>query len=842
MRTVHDSGPIEDIIKALEIYDLEQPLGTGGMGTVHLLKNRLTGRQYASKVCILPDRADHRLFLEELRVWIDLPVHPHLAACYFFRTVQDRVVIFAEYLAGGSIADGLRRADLNATEQILDVAIQSARGLAALHEFGFVHGDVKPGNILLTRDGQVKVADFGLAFSRRRIPGLRRGSELYRSPEQFSETVTAASDVWSWGLTVLEMFTREPRWSDGNAAPSALREYLRQGGKMPVKLAAVLKRCFEWKPERRWASMREIEADLLGVFQEVTRRDYAYEAPFLPSSFSSGEEPVRLHYTTWPAPQTWLDWIQEQSAGSGETASEELPLPESRTGQVLSDLIAYDDVLSALRALVARRPELRQKIPRVHLCRGFIYERLHDYAAASQAFEQVMTTYDEALTESQEERVELLGLAMTHRASVLNRLSRWNEALEVLHQAGELYASAHDVHGLSEVITTEAIARSEGGEGELAIEAAIRALQTAYENAKEGWRDVAAVALALSNLGSVAQRWGQRERAAEALASATENFEKLLTVGWTEADVERLAVEHPELERTTIRAALSIDRPHLQSILSDWAQVAAHYTSLLAETGRADEAADFARRGIQRLEELEPWLRAAFSERIAGFYFGLGEAELFAGRHNESVMACGKAADLYNDLVGRQGRDDLGADLGVVYANWSTAMIRGGDLGGGTKILDRAAELFEAYHRARPGQKTAHNWARIVVNRGIAEYHRKDWRAAREFFDQALRIYASVRGESASIFGDVAWARASRGYASLLLGDVHEGIEDLHVSVPVIQSEAKRTGRAELVSLTERFEKLWGDREWGFAEAEVPPLSRNEEGGSGKWWKGWFGR
>src|SRR5207248_349285 len=175
MRTVHYSGPVEEVVKALEIYDIEQPLGTGGMGTVHLLKNRLTGRQYAGKVCILPDRADHRLFLEELRVWIDLPVHPHLAACYFFRTVHDRVVIFAEYLAGGSIADRLRRGDLETTEQMLDVAIQSARGLGALHEFGYVHGDVKPGNILLTGDGQVKVADFGLSFSRRRIPGLRRG-------------------------------------------------------------------------------------------------------------------------------------------------------------------------------------------------------------------------------------------------------------------------------------------------------------------------------------------------------------------------------------------------------------------------------------------------------------------------------------------------------------------------------------------------------------------------------------------------------------------------------------------------------------------------------------------
>ena len=124
-------------------------------------------------------------------------------------------------------------------------------------------------------------------------------------------------------------------------------------------------------------------------------------------------------------------------------------------------------------------------------------------------------------------------------------------------------------------------------------------------------------------------------------------------------------------------------------------------------------------------KSFEPWLRAAFSEQIAGLYFGLGEAELFARRFNESALACSKAAKLYNHLVGRQGRDDLGESLGKVYANWSAAMFSGGNPAGGTETLDKAAELFGANYRARPSQNTAHNWARIVVNRGIAEYHRQ---------------------------------------------------------------------------------------------------------------------
>lgn len=91
MQTAQYPGSVDKTIKALEIYDIERPLGTGSMGTVHLLKNRLSGRQYACKFCILPDRADHRLFLEKLRVWIDLPIHPHPCSVLLFPTAFQEI-------------------------------------------------------------------------------------------------------------------------------------------------------------------------------------------------------------------------------------------------------------------------------------------------------------------------------------------------------------------------------------------------------------------------------------------------------------------------------------------------------------------------------------------------------------------------------------------------------------------------------------------------------------------------------------------------------------------------------------------------------------------------------
>ena len=127
--------------------DLVQ-LGAGGTGKVYLPRSRSTGQPFAVKRAFLRNEDSRRNFLAELRTWIDLPEHPHLVACRFFRTAGDEVVIFAEYVEGGSLADWIRERRLTGLEQILDAAIQFAWGLHAAHAFGLVHQDVKPSNAL----------------------------------------------------------------------------------------------------------------------------------------------------------------------------------------------------------------------------------------------------------------------------------------------------------------------------------------------------------------------------------------------------------------------------------------------------------------------------------------------------------------------------------------------------------------------------------------------------------------------------------------------------------------------------------------------------------------------
>ena len=224
----------------LDDFRVEQHLGRGGMGDVYLVRSQSIGQQYAVKR-ILPQLVKNwkhrRAFLNELRNWIDLPEHPNLTACRFFRTVENQTLVFAEYVPGGSLEQWIQQERLQALDQALDVAIQFAWGLAVAHDRGLVHQDVKPLNVLMTEEGIPKVTDFGLAKARGVVEAIQArpaadptsrlseetihgalvtgatGTPAYCSREQAEgRRLSHKTDVWSWGLSVLAMFVGERTW------------------------------------------------------------------------------------------------------------------------------------------------------------------------------------------------------------------------------------------------------------------------------------------------------------------------------------------------------------------------------------------------------------------------------------------------------------------------------------------------------------------------------------------------------------------------------------------------------------------------------------------------------
>jgi WD40 repeat protein/serine/threonine protein kinase len=298
----------------LGLYEVREVFTGGGRGLVYRIRHRGWGIDLAVKsprpeyFRTEQDKAD---FEEEAKTWVNLSLHPHTVTCYYVRRLGGVPRVFAEYVAGGSLASWIQTKKLylggpeKAAERILDVAIQVAWGLQQAHEQGLVHRDVKPGNILLTGEGVAKVTDFGMARARG-VPSAAPGNEAstsimvsaggmtpaFCSPEQAEgQPVSRKTDIWSWGVSVLAMFTGAVSWSAGYLAAGVLQQYLESRSKrgtaleesdlpsMPAALAELVGHCFQRAPEARPKDMLEIVAVLQKVYEQTTGSPYHRKTP-----------------------------------------------------------------------------------------------------------------------------------------------------------------------------------------------------------------------------------------------------------------------------------------------------------------------------------------------------------------------------------------------------------------------------------------------------------------------------------------------------------------------------------------------------------------------------------
>jgi WD40 repeat protein/serine/threonine protein kinase len=288
----------------LDLYEVKEVHEGGGMGVVYRVYHRGWNRDVAVKS---PRRSYFQTeqqkedFVREAESWVNLGLHPHVVNCDYVRTLGGIPRIFAEYVDGGSLADHIRDRQLYAgggeaaLARILDAAIQFAWGLDYAHERSLVHRDVKPSNALIGADETLKVADFGLARARASPQPSDGRSALvtsggrsapYASPEQAARRrLDRSSDVWSWGVSLLELFIGEARWLTGQAAPFVLDDYLVGGvvnpvlSRMPPPLADLLRECFAADPARRPQRMADIATRLIAIYEHALGRSYPRRAP-----------------------------------------------------------------------------------------------------------------------------------------------------------------------------------------------------------------------------------------------------------------------------------------------------------------------------------------------------------------------------------------------------------------------------------------------------------------------------------------------------------------------------------------------------------------------------------
>jgi len=291
----------------LDLYEVVSLLGKGGLGEVYRVRHRGWLADLAVKcprAAIAGDPDARALLVREAETWINLELHPHVASCYYVRSIDGLPRIFAEYADGGSLTDWLRSSRLyqgeGALARMLDVAIQVAWGLHHAHEHGIIHQDVKSSNVLMTADGVARVTDFGMAKARglaltrtrTRTPGesalvsVGGMTPAYCSPEQADgRPLSRRTDVWSLGVTILEMFCGSIAWQTGPLAGEALAEFRASAfpdprlPKMPDALADLLQRCLAPQADARPHTMLDVANELRAIHASAIGRPHARPEP-----------------------------------------------------------------------------------------------------------------------------------------------------------------------------------------------------------------------------------------------------------------------------------------------------------------------------------------------------------------------------------------------------------------------------------------------------------------------------------------------------------------------------------------------------------------------------------
>ncbi len=287
------ASPLEDLVADNDAdeavggtvgpYAIERLLGKGGMGAVYLARHRDGGPPVALKVILprmLVDEGVQEIFVREIEVTRALR-HRNVVGLLDFGRDEGRFYFALEYCPGGS-AEALRvrlggRVPL---PSVLRIAVDALEGLAAAHESGFVHRDLKPDNVLLGEDGTARLADFGLAksFQQAGLSGLTAtgvigGTFPFMAREQLTSYREArpTTDVWSMAATLYFLLTGEYARDFGDQDPVAV---ILRGGTVPLRqrdpsvpedFAAVIDRALDDEPARRFPTAREFGDAVKGV-------------------------------------------------------------------------------------------------------------------------------------------------------------------------------------------------------------------------------------------------------------------------------------------------------------------------------------------------------------------------------------------------------------------------------------------------------------------------------------------------------------------------------------------------------------------------------------------------
>jgi serine/threonine-protein kinase len=266
-------------------FQLLRRIGSGGMGEVYLAQQKSLKRHVALKVLrqdATPDETAVKRFIVEAEAAAKL-THANIVQIYAFSQQDGLNYMALEYVRGMNLRDYVTKKGPVSARVAVKLMDQVAAALHHASEMGVVHRDIKPDNIMLTRKGEVKVADFGLARLRSdkpvnlTQPGITMGTPMYMSPEQVEDKATdARSDLYSFGVTSYYMLAGQPPYR-GETAMAVAVQHLKGNPEplaqlrpdLPAELCRIVHKLMARDPDQRYETGRQVSRDLQKLRTEM---------------------------------------------------------------------------------------------------------------------------------------------------------------------------------------------------------------------------------------------------------------------------------------------------------------------------------------------------------------------------------------------------------------------------------------------------------------------------------------------------------------------------------------------------------------------------------------------
>ena len=772
-------------------YQILEPIGRGGMGTVFKARDPILDRLVALKVISGDIEVTDELrarFYREAQAGARLN-HPHIVTIYDMGEDDGRLFIVMELLDGEELRQLIAERRDVAIEDKLAVMMQVCDGLHYAHERGVIHRDIKPGNIFVLRNGQVKILDFGLAHVATSEVGLTRtglivGTLRYISPEQAAGRVDQRSDVFSLGAVFHEFLTFRPLFPGSD--PIRILEQLRSeepirltalDPALPADLGVVIERAVSKDPAQRFASLHEMRGQI-----ELVQRRLVEEA-----------QQARARVRDQRARLRQLERaLAELIGGTGEGEKGE----GGRKSAAVDDPLRLEALLTLEREMAAGVERLEVKAreadrvaPRVERGRALLGGGCLDEAIAE--FEAVLAAIpDHARAAEQLDDARRQAAALRQRDLLRRRL----EDARAAFQRGSFAVSLQGLEDIAEAASSAGLA-GEVAELREATEAALSAKLAAHREEVRRQRRRAEEAQAAAIAGRAQAGLVEADRRAEPLwragdekageaqallgpeeyARAAEVFGEALAlyrraeegareaIGREEAQLRRNAAEGAHQRMTGARdaaqavgaerraeapwAAAEVEAVEAQAAFAQEAYPRAgeRFEAAAALYRQAQEVADEAARREERLRQRE---EGEHADRAAAQVRALAEA-LDASRraapswaeaeHRLSEGRVALAAESH--LRARQLLDDAAALYAEAAEQARAALDREREQA--ESLQARIARLRAAGHAAGVQHRAADVWADAEgkVQEGHQAHEQRAYVDAARAYDHALSLF-----------------------------------------------------------------------------------------------------